>query len=179
MKLDKNGNIDWSKTFGGSGNDAALSVEQTTDGGYIIAGYTTSSDGDVKNNHGGSDVWVVKLDKNGNIDWSKTFGGSSDDQAFSVEQTFDNGYIIAGWTNSVDGDVKNKKHENYDYWILKLSSDGDLNWQETIGGDGDDKATVADEISEEEYIVVGFSNSENGDVSGNHGDYDVWVADLE
>ena len=96
----------WDKTLGGSEKEYTTSIQQTSDGGYIIAGHTESSDGDISDgNNGGQDCWVVKLDSIGNKIWDKTFGGSSIDYANSIQQTSDGGYIVAGYTLSNDGDI--------------------------------------------------------------------------
>src|SRR5262249_16660093 len=105
VKLDSNGNLKWQKCFGGSDDDIARSVQQTTDGGFIVAGYSKSADGDVSGNHGMYDYWIVRLDSLGNLLWQKSFGGSLDEQAFSIEQIAQGGFIIAGWSESNDGDV--------------------------------------------------------------------------
>ena len=102
VKLDNSGDIVWQKCLGGSGDDIAASVQQTNDRGYIIAGYTNSTDGYVSGNNGSSDYWIVKLDDKGEIMWQKCLGGSGEDQANYVQQTKDGGYIIAGDTDSSD-----------------------------------------------------------------------------
>lgn len=94
-----------------------------------MAGYTNSNDGNVSGNHGTNtyDFWVVKLDNSGNLLWQKCFGGSGDDKAYSIKQTFDGGYIVAGKNNSVDGNVTNNKGAT-DAWVIKLDSNGNLQW---------------------------------------------------
>src|SRR4051812_25895305 len=87
--------IQWQKSLGGSKGDAATSVTATNDGGYILAGQSVSSDGDVTNNHGGADYWIVKVNSVGNIEWQKSPGGSLYEEAYAIKQTSDNGYIIA------------------------------------------------------------------------------------
>ena len=111
MKLDSSGNVTWQKTYGGSGEDYANSIQQTSDGGYIVAGQTYSF------RASGFDAWVLKLDSSGNITWQKTSGGSSWDTANSVKQTSDGGYIVAGYSFSV-GAV------DYDYLVLKVNAIG-------------------------------------------------------
>ena len=129
LDLDKNGNIIWNKLLGGTNADNAYSIQETTDGGSIVAGYSFSSaNGDVSSvNHGSSDYWIVKLDGSGNIIWNKLIGGSGSDEAHSVRQTADGGYIVAGFSNSsFNGDVTGGNHGSDDIWIIKLGSNGFL-----------------------------------------------------
>ena len=115
LKLDSNGNTNWTKTFGGTSSDQANSIQQTSDGGYIVAGTTQSLGA------GSSDFWILKLDTNGDTNWTKTFGGSDWDTANSVQQTSDGGYIVAGTTRSFGAG-------DYDFWILKLDTNGNMVW---------------------------------------------------
>jgi hypothetical protein len=175
VKTDKSGTIQWQKTYGGSGEDKAGSVQQTTDGGYIIAGTTYSSDGDVTGFHGGySDYWVVKTDDSGIIQWQKTYGGSGADWGWCIQQTTDGGYIIAGNSNSNDGDVTGN-HGGADYWVVKTDPLGNLQWQKSYGGSGNDEASGIRQTLDGGYIVAGYSYSTNGDVTGNHGGSDFWI----
>jgi hypothetical protein len=103
--------------WGGTGADFAYSIQQTSDGGYIVAGASNSTDGDVTGNHGGTDYWIVQLDANGNITWQKSLGGGNDERSSAIQETTDGGYIIAG--SSYSGDVTGN-HGNRDYWIVKL-----------------------------------------------------------
>jgi len=177
VKLDASGDLIWQKSYGGSGDDYANSVAPTEDGGFIIAGYSESNDGDVSGNHGSSDYWLVKLDAIGEPIWQKSYGGSGDDYANSVAQTTDGGYIVAGTSNSIDGDVSGN-HGDADYWLVKLDASGDLIWQKSYGGSGDDYANAVAQTMDGGYIVAGYSWSSDGDVSGNHGGYDYWVVKL-
>ena len=120
--------IEWQKSLGGSGVDFALSIQQTSDGGYIVAGYSESTDGDITGNHGSYDFWIVKLDPAGDLLWQKSLGGLGIDLAESIQQTSDGGYIVAGRSESNDDDVTGN-HGSADFWIVKLDSDGDLIWQ--------------------------------------------------
>jgi hypothetical protein len=178
VKLDSVGNILWLKCLGGSLYDEANSVQQTADGGYIVAGDTNSTDGDVSGNHGARDAWVVKLDNIGNIQWQKCLGGSMNDFAFSVQQTADGGYIVAGDTNSTDGNVSGN-HGNYDSWVVKLDNIGNIQWQRCLGGSRNEEANSIQQTADGGYIVAGDTNSTDGDVSGNHGNYDFWVVKLD
>ncbi|QBA19972.1 T9SS type A sorting domain-containing protein [Chryseobacterium indologenes] len=170
--------IEWQKALGGTHGESANAVQQTSDGGYIVAGHSMSNDGDVTGNHGGGDYWIVKLNPAGGIQWQKTLGGSNVDDAQSIRQTTDGGYIIAGSSNSGDGDISGN-HGNYDYWIVKLDSNGNMQWQKSLGGSSVDMAQSIQQTSEGGYIVAGSSSSNDGDVSGNHGEADYWIVKLD
>lgn len=170
--------IEWQKALGGTHGESANAVQQTSDGGYIVAGHSMSNDGDVTGNHGGGDYWIVKLNPAGGIQWQKTLGGSNVDDAQSIRQTTDGGYIIAGSSNSGDGDISGN-HGNYDYWIVKLDSNGNMQWQKSLGGSSMDMAQSIQQTSEGGYIVAGSSSSNDGDVSGNHGGGDYWIVKLD
>ena len=174
VKLDENGVLEWEKSLGGSAEDIALGIRQTADGGYIVAGGTKSTDGNVSGNHGGYDYWIVKLDTSRNIQWQKALGGSGDDIAYSVRQTADGRYIVAGMSNSTDGDVSGN-HGNPDYWLVKLDTNGNLLWQKSFGGSAEDAASTVRQTSDGGYIIAGQSQSNDGNVSGNHGYYDYWI----
>jgi hypothetical protein len=178
VKLDSRGEISWSKCLGGNRSDIAQSIRQTSDGGYIVAGRTTSTNGDVTGNHGGHDYWVVKLDSRGGISWSRCLGGKYTDIAQSIQQTNDGGYIVAGYSYSTDGDVTGN-HGGYDYWVVKLDSRGEIEWQKCFGGSDYDNATTIRQTSDGGYVLAGYSSSTNGDVTGNHGENDCWIVKLK
>lgn len=173
--------IEWQKSLGGSLNDSATCIKQTMDGGYIMTGYTRSNNDNVSMNHGGADVWVVKLTSTGTVNWQKTYGGTGDDKAFCIEQCKDGGYIVAGYTNSDDGDIDSNRG-GYDYWVIKLNDTGGVNWKRTYGGSGFDEAYGVVQTMGGGYIVAGWSDSPDGDVSGLHqngGDPDYWIVKLD
>lgn len=177
-KLDAQGQIEWQKALGGSGAETAYCIRQTFDGGYILAGSSNSNDGDVSGNHGVNDYWIVKLDATGTIEWQKSLGGTRGEWAFDVQQTLDSGYVIAGVTESNDGDVTGQHGIAGDYWIVKLDNAGTLQWQKALGGTANDAARSIRPTADDGYIVSGHSRSNDGDVSGNHGDEDIWVVKL-
>ena len=177
VKITSTGTIVWQKSFGGTDVDAATSVQQTTDEGYIIAGYSMSNDGDIIGNHGNQDYWVVKLDSIGGVDWKKSLGGTSGDAATSIQQTTDGAYIIAGYSGSTDGDVTGN-HGYNDYWIVKLSPLGAITWQKSFGGTDDDFAHSIQQTSDGGCVIAGYSGSTDGDVTGNNGGYNYWVVKL-
>ncbi len=178
IKLKNDGELEWEKSYGGSGNDFPYSITQTSDGGYIVAGYSESSDGDISNPLGDRDYWIVKLKNDGELEWEKSYGGSSEDFPKSITQTFDSGYIVAGNSFSNDGDVSNPKGGG-DYWILKLNRYGELEWQKSYGGSGNDEAYSIIQTLDSGYIVAGYSNSPEFDNAGPNGFFDYWILKLK
>jgi hypothetical protein len=182
VRMNSLGTILWQKNFGGSGSDAAATVFQTKDGGFVIAGSTTSNDSDVHGFHGGNnaDAWIIKLDRNGNLEWQKCLGGSNYDVANSIIQTSDGGYMIAGVTNSNDGDVTGI-HPGFfsesDAWIVKLNPSGTLQWQKCLGGSNQDEAESIILASNGDAIIAGVTGSTDGDFSVSSG-RGAWVLRL-
>ena len=146
----------WTKTFGGSRNDGGSSVQQTSDGGYIITGSTSSYGA------GSADVWLIKTDASGDTIWTKTFGGSDGDEGSSVQQTSDGGYIITGSTSSYGAG-------RGDIWLIKTDAIGDTIWTKTFGGSERDFGESVQQTSDGGYIITGFTYSYGA------GNYDVWL----
>jgi len=159
LKLDPNGNVAWQKTYGGPGDDVLSSVEPTGDGGYVLAGgtYLTA---------GFANAWVLKLDASGNVIWQKTYGGPYNDGANSAHPTPDGGYIVGGSTWSFGAG-------RADAWVLKLDGDGNVVWQKTYGGAGDETALSVKPTAGGGYIVAGNTNSFGS------GSTDAWVLKLD
>lgn len=178
VKLDQNGTIQWQKSLGGTGDEIAFSINQTTDGGYIVAGSSYSIDGDLTVNYGSLDYWIVRLDSFGNLKWQKSFGGTGIDEAKSIQQTEDKGFIVAGYTNSKDGNG-NGNHGQSDYWIIKLDSIGNIQWNKLLGGTKVEWASSVQQTKDKGYIVAGYSYSDDGDVTDNHGLCDYWIIKLD
>ncbi len=143
VKTDYYGNILWNKSFGGRGYEEGASVLETNDGGYILVGETQSY------GHGNSDVWLIKLDEQGNLVWDKTFGGSDIDIGYSIDITSDGGYIIVGDTFSYGSD------ESDDIWLIKTDSEGNELWNHTYGGVGVDIGWCVQETRDGGFIIVG------------------------
>ncbi len=179
VKLDTNGNIQWKKCFGGSNDDRAWAISKTIDGGYIFTGRTWSVDGDITEYHDDAEMWVVKLNALGNIQWQKCFGGSNIDYGTSIQQTLDQGFIMLGSTKSSDGDISGL-HSNYyrDIWVVKINENGDILWQKCLGGTYDDDASNIIQTKDGNFILSGRTNSNDGDISVNHGDWDIWIVKL-
>ncbi|MBI4554376.1 MAG: hypothetical protein HY715_01845 [Planctomycetes bacterium] len=146
LKLRPDGTIEWQKTYGGVSFDWVRSIQQTIDGGYIVAGETLSFGA------GSFDLWVLKLKPYGTVEWQKTYGGVNTDWAYSLRQTSDGGYVAAGGTNSFGTG-------NIDLWVLKLKPDGTVEWQKTYGGVGRDDAHSIQQTRDGGYIVAGSTES--------------------
>jgi hypothetical protein len=235
-KLDGAGNLQWQKCLGGTGIERAECIRQTSDGGFIVVGNTnTLNDGDVSGMHifnNSFDVWVVKLSGAGSIEWQRCYGGYNDDHGYSVFQTADGGYIIGAYTKSTDGDIAsppatfesmwvfkisgsgiilwqttfgtvyaptlepttdggfvamgmsggivpggqvNCSIGNYDLLLVKFNSTGVMEWQKCLGGTVYEEAGSVRQTTDGGYIIAGTTGSQNGDVSGNHGNTDAWV----
>ena len=160
VKLDANGNLQWTKTIGGPGNEIGFSLIQTSDGGYVLAG-TTESFG-----VGGSDVYIVKLDANGNLQWTKTIGGPKGEGGRSIIQTSDGGYAITGATKSFGAGVE-------DVYVVKLDANGNLQWTKTIGGENNDWGNSLIQTSDGGYVIAGYTTSFGA------GEADVYVVKLD
>jgi hypothetical protein len=162
VKLNASGTIQWQKALGGSGYDIAYAITTSSDGGYVVAGYTDSENGDVHNTHGLEEVWIVKLDDSGNIQWQKTLGGSDNDRAYGIAATADGGYVIAAGTGSTDGDIQNNKGGVEDAWIIKVDGEGKILWQTTLGGRLWDEVRAVTTTKEGDYLFAGFTEGDSG-----------------
>lgn len=233
IKLDMNGNLLWKRIYGGSNCESAHQIIQTSDSGFAAVGYASSIDGDVTSNHGSSDIWVTRLDINGNLIWQKCLGGSETELGYSIIETSDDGFVVSGISESNDGDVSanygywdcwfvkisligdiewakpaggsnidysvsilkslsggyisactssstdydvTSNHGYDDFWLVNLDTAGNISWQKSIGGSGGDSDVGMCYSIDSGYVIVGQSSSNDGDVSGNHGSIDVWIA---
>lgn len=167
VKLDRKGKIEWQKAFGGIYVDELRSVDLTSDGGYILGGYSNSPASGNKTNDskGDGDYWVIKLDSKGEVQWQKTIGGNKDDQLYVVHQTYDNGYILAGNSNSESGESKTTTNqEGTDFWLVKLDDKGENVWQETYNYGKYDILTSLIENADHTMLIGGFAK---GEINGN------------
>jgi hypothetical protein len=156
VKTDAFGNEEWHQTFGGTEEDFGYSVLQTSEGGYVVLGFTVSF------GSGSRDVWLIKTDAQGNMEWDKTFGGSERDEGYSVQQTTDGGYIITGYTESFG-------NGQYDVWLIKTDSQGQEEWDKTFGGSVWDEGYSVQQTTEGGYIITGYT------ISYGNGAKDIWL----
>lgn len=183
LKVTSEGEIVWSKTYGGSGDERASSISATSDGGFIISGHSRSNDGDVSGNEGFHDYWILKLDAFGNIQWDKNYGFSGSDQAFQVFETDDGGYFATGFLDvSASGgqgnDDRNTRHGVGEYWAIKMDASGDYIWRRYFGGTSNDRSYDAVQTDDGGFLLAGASESEDFDITDSKGSYDFWVVRL-
>lgn len=194
VKTDASQNIMWSKTYGGSDDDRGTHIIETTDGGYAFVGFTKSNDGDVTENAGFFDHWVVKLDASGTIEWQKSFGFSGSDQAFSITQTTDGGFFTSGFLDvSASGGAGNDgftdqtqtdetratQHGVGEFWGHKLDQNGVLIWRRYFGGTNNDRAFATVSANDGGVLMIGASESTDFDISQPQGSYDFWAVRLD
>ena len=146
LKLTSAGDVEWQRTYGGGYSDKACSVKQTSDGGYVLAGNTQSFGA------GGGDVWIIKLTNLGDIEWQQAYGGSGDDSVSSIQQTADGSYVFGGTTNSFG-------EGGGDFWIMKLSAAGDIDWQKTFGTSSGEISHALQQTNDGGYIAAGTISS--------------------
>jgi hypothetical protein len=189
-KIDAKGTIVWSKTIGGSQNDYGSSIIATTDGNYIIAGYSTSNDGDVPGNVGLHDFFISKINEQGNKIWSKNYGFTSHDHAHKIIQTRDNGFFVVGFAeyegilgsggtnnNGAGHEIGHRGtlHGSGEYLGIKLDSEGNFQWFRYFGGTQNDRVNDVVEANDGGFVMAGYSESTNFDITDNKGSYDYWV----
>jgi hypothetical protein len=171
-KIDKAGNIIWFKTYGGTNYEGGRYIMQTSDGGYLVVGYSASDDLDVPNGgRGFHDGWLFKLDKAGNLVWTNTYGGTSIDRPRSVVELDDGSFIFAGQTDSDTMDCTGN-HGSTDVWAARIDNGGNLLWSKLYGGIGIDRAYNVMRTSDGNFVISGHTLS--GDLTGKGGLMDYY-----
>jgi len=160
VKTDSSGNMQWNKTYGGDGTDYVHSIVQTSDGGYALAGYTSSFGA------GGYDFWLVKVNSSGNVQWNKTYGGAGWDEAYSIQQAVDGGYVLAGRTDSFGAGRD-------DFWLVKTDSSGNIQWNKTYGATTTERAHSLVKTTDGGYAIAGYTNSSGV------GYFDFWLVKVD
>lgn len=179
IKVDSDGDLVWKRVFGGNQNDRGRSIIAANDGGFLITGYSESNDGDFKGmNKGHGDIFVMKLDEDGKTVWIKSYGGNDTDDVDDIKKVGTD-YIITGSTQSNDGDFSGMNIGNSDIFVMKLDSNDDIVWKKNFGGTGYDRVNDVVISINEEVILVGETNSNDGDFNQmNNGDSDLFLLKL-
>jgi Secretion system C-terminal sorting domain len=178
VKTDKNGVKEWVKTFGGTDYDKCRAIMQNDDGTYMAFGSSHSSNGDVGQNYGYSDFWLLRLDSLGNIIFNKTYGGSGREGGRGIIRTADRGWMLVGWTSSNDSDIVGNNGDK-DAWLCKLDSNMNMEWNQCYGGSQEDRARDVVELPDGSFVFGGNSMSNDGDVNFNNGDEDFFIGKVD
>jgi len=187
LKFNADAELEWSKTYGGSGDDRGHSLVQTTDGGYMLLGYSKSSDGIASNNQGQHDNWIIRVDDLGVFMWERSFGFLGHDHAYNIIQTSDGGFLFNGFLdvtasngagNKAD-DKSSSRHGVGEFWCHKIDAQGALEWRNYFGGTSNDRSYDSVELENGNFVLVGTSESADVDITNPKGSYDIWVVTLD
>lgn len=173
-KIDNQANVQFRGYYGGTNNDRAHSVVRADDGGYVMAGFTESSDFDIENSRGSYDFWAVKIDDKGNLVWEGSFGGTGIERAQDISKTADRGYVITGNTFSNDSDVSKNNGES-DVWLIKIDANGKKVWDKSYGGSQFDDGQSVTLTKDGGFIIAGNTKSSDIDSNANAGENDIWL----
>lgn len=187
LKFDAEGNLQWNKTYGGSKDDRGQSLVQTQDGGFALTGYAMSDDGDGSVNNGFHDNWVIKVDAQGELQWEKSFGFSGHDHSYDIIETLDSGLFFTGFLDitSARADGLTEKHGSLtrhgvgEFWGTKIDATGALQWRGYFGGTNNDRAHAVVQSDDGGFVMTGFSESNDFDISSTQGSYDFWMVKID
>jgi len=187
LKFDENSNLQWNKTYGGSKDDIGQSLAQTSDGGFILTGYSMSSDGDASNNEGFHDNWILKLDAQGNLEWETSYGFSGHDHSYDILEASQGGYFFTGFLDitsaRADGNTEKgnslTSHGVGEFWGTKIDEEGTVQWRGYFGGTNNDRAHGVVQTKDGGFVMAGFTESDDFDISNTNGSYDFWVVKVD
>ncbi len=182
VKMDNSGNLLSSRTYGGSSLDEAYSVQMLASGNYIVSGRTYSGNGDVTNHYGtpgmDSDIWLVEFNPAGDIVWQKSYGSSSNDNAWKVLSTSDGGLLVGGVAFGNDGTVTENTIGSTDFYVMKLDAQRNIQWQKKYGGTANDNLFNMITTPDNNFLLIGSSISKSNDVTNNYGSFDIWIVKI-
>jgi hypothetical protein len=192
IEMTPEGTLVSNQTYGGSQDDVVTAISKTTDGGYIMSGYSRSNDGDVSGNSGFQDYWLVKITDSGSIMWQKSFGFLGADQAFNVFETSTGNYFVTGFldvtasegegddaTEDGDDDTRSARHGVGEFWGILMDQNGTKIWRRYFGGTNNDRSYDAVETNDGGFLMTGASESSDFDITDDKGSYDFWVVRLD
>jgi len=179
-KTNSEGTLMWQRCFGGSDDDGGTDIIRTLDGGYIVTGWTRSTDGSIIGLKGGMDAWIIGLGSDHEIEWQLLLGGEGDDILREIIPANDGGYIAVGGSNSAVNMMTPESSTPFtDYWIVKISREGSLEWDTYWGGQYNDEAFGIASTGDDGYLITGYTQSNDGFVDDNHGGRDVWLLGID
>jgi len=170
--------VEWQQSYGGSGFEQPFTTEKTRDGGLISGGYSESIDGDITGNLGNYDWWILKTDKFGNKEWARNYGGTNYDKCRAIMQNDDGTYMAFGSSHSSNGDLASNQGAA-DFWLLKLDSLGNILNNIIYGGSAEEGGRGVIRTADRGWMLAGWTGSNDGDITGNHGSKDAWLCKLD
>jgi hypothetical protein len=181
--LDSLGNLEWQKSLGGTENEIGKGLCQTPDGDFVIIGESWSDDGDISGHIGSTstmDIWVVKLDDQGNIEWERSYGGTANDTGIDIKQSPDGSFVIAADTWSTDGDVS-FNHGSIDFWFARIDANGAILWEKSFGGSSGERVRSIQLTPDGGVISIGMTSSTDGDITSNPNTIlpSIWVLKID
>lgn len=187
LKLDGDGALQWSKTYGGSKDDRGQSLVQTQDGGFALTGYAMSDDGDGSVNNGFHDNWILKLDAQGTIEWEKSYGFSGHDHSYDILDSGDGGFFFTGFLDitsaRADGNTEKSgsltRHGVGEFWGTKIDEKAKVEWRGYYGGTNNDRAHSVVRSDDGGYVMAGFTESDDFDINNSRGSYDFWAVKID
>lgn len=188
LKYDAQGQLEWYKTYGGSKDDRGHSLYELPEGGFILLGYAMSADGDLTQNEGHHDNWVLKVDPQGEILWQYSYGFSGHDHAYNIIPTLDGGFLFNGFLDvtasegqgaTSKGISNASRHGVGEFWCHKIDAQGQLQWRKYFGGTSNDRSYAAVALPDGSFVLAGTSESQDVDIQSPKGGYDIWVVKID
>ena len=188
IKYDPQGQLEWYKTYGGSKDDRGHSLYELPEGGYVLLGYAMSADGDLTQNQGHHDNWVLKVDAQGEVLWQRSFGFSGHDHAYNIIPTHDGGFLFNGFLDvtasegqgaTAKGTSNASRHGVGEFWCHKIDAQGQLQWRKYFGGTSNDRSYAATALPDGSFVLAGTSESQDVDIQSPKGGYDIWVVKID
>lgn len=175
VKCDSLGNKVWARTYGGNLYDKGRFGMEDSHGNYLITGTTVSNDGDVNASHLNAEVFVMKLNVDGNVVWLRTYGGNGYESSRFIRETTDGNYLVGAYSTSANGDLDTAHYGSHDGWIFKTDTAGNVLWSKSYGGSATDRIRWIEPTANGGFVFAGSTMSADFDCLGNHGDHDYWV----
>lgn len=188
LKYDAQGQLEWYQTYGGSRDDRGHALHELPEGGFMLLGYAMSADGDLTQNEGHHDNWVLKVDAQGEVLWQNSYGFSGHDHAYHIIPTRDGGFLFNGFLDvtasqgqgaTSKGNLSASRHGVGEFWCHKIDAQGQLQWRKYFGGTSNDRSYAAVALPDGSFVLAGTSESQDVDIQSPKGGYDIWVIKID